>query len=73
MNTAHEAAIADDDTELLIERVFNAPRALVYAAWTQKAHLAQWSCPLDMTLSAVEFDGDAVTPGSTARSYQTSS
>ena len=63
MTTAREHDHCRGRSELLIERVFDAPRALVYAAWTQKKHLAQWSCPQDMTLSAVEFDGDAVTPG----------
>lgn len=67
MTTARDTDVTEDDLELVIERVFNAPRPLVYAAWTQKTHLAQWSCPQDMTLSAVELEGDAVTPGASYR------
>jgi len=67
MTTARETDLSEDDQELVIERVFDAPRPLVYAAWTQKKHLAQWSCPQDMTLSAVEFEGDTVTPGASYR------
>jgi uncharacterized protein YndB with AHSA1/START domain len=32
-------------TKLVLTRTFAAPRALVFAAWTQPAHLKQWSAP----------------------------
>jgi uncharacterized protein YndB with AHSA1/START domain len=41
MTVAPDPITTDGDLELLIERVFNAPRDLIYAAWTQKEHLAQ--------------------------------
>ena len=31
--------------KLTLTRVFAAPRALVFAAWTESAHLKQWSAP----------------------------
>lgn len=38
------------ETELIIERVFDAPRTLVFEAWTQSEHLDRWSCPAGFTL-----------------------
>ena len=32
-------------SKLSLARVFDAPRALVFAAWTQPQHLKQWSAP----------------------------
>jgi uncharacterized protein YndB with AHSA1/START domain len=37
--------------ELTIRRTFDAPRTLVFAAWTEPAHLAQWSCPRGFTFT----------------------
>lgn len=34
----------------VIERIFSAPRALVYAALTEEKHLGQWMCPPGMEL-----------------------
>ncbi len=39
---------------LVIERRLAAPRDLVFAAWTNPAHLSQWSCPEDLSLASVE-------------------
>jgi uncharacterized protein YndB with AHSA1/START domain len=38
-----------NDSELVITRVFNAPQALVFAAWTEPQHLARWSGPEGFT------------------------
>lgn len=73
MTTVPDTTTPDDEFALSIERVFDAPVALVYAAWTEKKHLARWSCPQDMTLSAVEFDGDSVTVGAPYRLGMTAS
>lgn len=35
--------------ELVIRRTFNAPRELVFRAWTEPQLLAQWSCPRGFT------------------------
>lgn len=67
MTAAIDTTTPDGDLSLSIERVFDAPIELVYAAWAEKKHLAQWSCPQDMTLSAVEFDGHSVTAGTPYR------
>jgi uncharacterized protein YndB with AHSA1/START domain len=37
------------ERELVIRRTFDAPRTLVFAAWTEPKHLAQWSCPRGFT------------------------
>src|SRR5262249_46147440 len=36
--------------ELTIRRTLNAPRELVFRAWTEPQHLAQWSCPRGFTM-----------------------
>jgi uncharacterized protein YndB with AHSA1/START domain len=41
---------------LEITRTFDAPRALVFAAWTQPRHLAQWSGPRGFTASQDYMD-----------------
>ncbi|GLY42380.1 activator of HSP90 ATPase [Amycolatopsis sp. NBRC 101858] len=42
--------------DLEITRVFDAPRELVFAAWTQPDHLASWFGPHGFTCSAVTVD-----------------
>lgn len=42
--------------DLEITRVFDAPRALVFAAWTEPARLASWFGPQGFTSSAVTVD-----------------
>jgi uncharacterized protein YndB with AHSA1/START domain len=42
---------ANASRELVIRRTFNAPRALVFRAWTEPQLLAQWSCPRGFTCS----------------------
>ena len=36
--------------ELTMRRTFEAPRALVFRAWTEPGHLAKWSCPRGFTM-----------------------
>lgn len=36
---------AGDNGVLVINRVFNAPRALVFKAWTEREHLMKWCAP----------------------------
>lgn len=42
--------------DLTITRVFDAPRELVYAAWTEPDHVASWFGPQGFTCSAVTVD-----------------
>jgi uncharacterized protein YndB with AHSA1/START domain len=46
--------------ELVIERVFNAPRELVFQAWTDPDHIRQWFGPRDHPATHVSAD---VRPG----------
>ncbi|MBD2340982.1 SRPBCC domain-containing protein [Calothrix sp. FACHB-156] len=45
------------DTEILITRIFNAPRRLVFEAWTQPEHVKRWfgGCS-SMTMTVCEID-----------------
>ena len=46
--------------ELVITRVFDAPRSLVFKAWTDPKHIAQWWGPNGFTNTIYEMD---VRPG----------
>lgn len=43
-------------TEFVMERIFNAPRALVFQAWSEPKHLTQWWGPTGWTLPVCEVD-----------------
>ncbi|MFB9926879.1 SRPBCC domain-containing protein, partial [Amycolatopsis halotolerans] len=43
-------------TELTIVRVFDAPRELVFQAWTDPAHLAAWFGPHGVVASETRTD-----------------
>jgi uncharacterized protein YndB with AHSA1/START domain len=42
--------------ELIITRVFDAPRELVFKAWTEARHMAQWWGPKGFTNPVCELD-----------------
>jgi len=42
--------------ELVITRVFEAPRVLVWQAWTESQHLLRWCCPKDFVVLFGEGD-----------------
>ena len=46
--------------ELVIERVFNAPRELVFRAWTDPDHIRKWFGPRDHPATQMDMD---VRPG----------
>ena len=50
----------EKDKELLITHLFNAPRELVFEAWTQREHLEHWYAPDGCT---IEFKSLNVTLG----------
>ena len=54
----------NDDRELVIARDFDAPRELVWDAWTQPQHVAQWWGPNGFTNTILEM---AVRPGGVFR------
>jgi uncharacterized protein YndB with AHSA1/START domain len=53
------------ERDLVIERVFNAPRALVFQAWTDLEHVAKWFGPKHHPATHVTMD---VRPGGRWRS-----
>jgi uncharacterized protein YndB with AHSA1/START domain len=44
------------ERELLMSRTFDAPRALVFEAWTRPEHLARWWGPTGWTLPVCNLD-----------------
>ena len=44
------------EREVVITRIFDAPRELVFKAWTDPAHLAKWFGPRDFTATIIEAD-----------------
>jgi uncharacterized protein YndB with AHSA1/START domain len=44
------------DRELVITRLLNAPRELVFKAWTDPKHIAQWWGPIGFTTTTSEMD-----------------
>jgi uncharacterized protein YndB with AHSA1/START domain len=56
MAARNNAAADSAKRELVIERVFDAPRSLVFEAWTKPEHLMNWFCPKGFTVPACEMD-----------------
>lgn len=44
------------DTEIVIERTFNAPARLVFEAWTKPEHVRQWYGLKPLTMTVCEID-----------------
>jgi uncharacterized protein YndB with AHSA1/START domain len=44
------------DREIVLTRVFDAPRALVFEAWTKAEHVAKWWDPSGVPLSVCQID-----------------
>lgn len=56
---------AHADRSLVITRIFDAPRPLVFEAWTKKEHLDRWCAPHGFTIPFSEGD---LRPGGVWRS-----
>lgn len=63
-NSAASSVAGTSDRELVLTRVFDAPRALVWKAWTDPKRLAQWFGPHGYTNPLCEVD---VRPGGMIR------
>ncbi len=63
-NARPSAATNAGPQELVITRVLDAPRALVFKAWTDPKHMAQWWGPHGFTNPVCELD---VRPGGAIR------
>jgi len=57
-------AMSAAQREVIVTRVFNAPRSLVFRMWTDPKHLAQWWGPREFTNPVCELD---VRPGGAIR------
>jgi uncharacterized protein YndB with AHSA1/START domain len=57
---SRSAPVRSSDSELVITRVFDAPRALVFEAWTDPRHARNWWGPRDYPAIHLEMD---VRPG----------
>lgn len=44
------------DREIVVTRVFDAPRELIWKAWTDPKHIAQWWGPRGFTMTIHELD-----------------
>ncbi|PTR10788.1 uncharacterized protein YndB with AHSA1/START domain [Nitrosospira sp. Nsp5] len=60
MSEKNEPAAASAERILVITRIFDAPRSLVFKAWTQPEHLAHWCCPRGFT---TPFHQSDIRPG----------
>ncbi|MCX7305638.1 MAG: SRPBCC family protein [Hyphomicrobiales bacterium] len=60
---ADVSAVFPAERELVLERIFDAPRDKVYRAWTEPKLLKQWFAPLPWTTPGAALD---VRPGGTS-------
>lgn len=63
-NAKISAAMESSEWDLVMTRVFDAPRDLVFKAWTETKHVAQWWGPKSFTNPVCEMD---VRPGGAIR------
>ena len=56
MATRNSPATTSTERELVITRVFDAPRELVWKAWTEPEHIMRWWGPRGFTSPAAEMD-----------------
>jgi uncharacterized protein YndB with AHSA1/START domain len=47
---------ADPELDLVLERVVDVPRALVWRAWTEPEHMVKWFCPLPWKTTDAKVD-----------------
>ncbi|HEY0828857.1 MAG TPA: SRPBCC domain-containing protein [Bacilli bacterium] len=55
-NAAYDMSTKMEDNELVITRVFNAPRDLVFKVWSEVEHLKNWWGPIGFKLSYAKLD-----------------
>jgi uncharacterized protein YndB with AHSA1/START domain len=51
-----DTQVTAGDRELTITRTFDAPRELVFSAWTKPEHLTRWFGPNNFTVTVPEMD-----------------
>jgi uncharacterized protein YndB with AHSA1/START domain len=62
MRIVNDAEVELQDRELVITRIFDAPRQLVYKVWTEPKHIKNWWGPKPFTSPRCEVD---LRPGGT--------
>ncbi len=55
-NTGTFSLTTPTDREIVMTRIFDAPRSLVFEAWTKAEHVAHWWDPSGVPLSVCEID-----------------
>lgn len=56
MNEGTNVAAETNDRVLVLTRVFDAPRALVFKAWTEPERMMQWWGPRGFTMTSCKID-----------------
>ncbi len=56
MDAETGAVSKSPERELLITRVFDAPREIVFRAWTEPEHLIRWRGPKGFTTTVISMD-----------------
>ena len=56
MDARNSTAMKQNERELVITRIFDAPPSLVYRMWTEKEHVMHWSAPRGFTVTFSEAD-----------------
>ena len=56
MNERHNDVVSTADREITATRLFDAPRDLVWKAWTDPKHIAQWWGPNGFTTTTDKMD-----------------
>ena len=56
MTPSDSPQVGTEEDGLVIERVFDAPRELVWRAWTEPTHFKRWYGPKSMALPVCEMD-----------------
>lgn len=64
MGNKNDSTDTQSDCEIVITRIFNAPRELVFKAWTEPKHIEQWWGPKGFTTRVEQMD---FRPGGTWR------
>ncbi len=53
---ARRTSNGSSDREIVIKRMFDAPRELVWQAWTDRSHIGEWWGPRGFTTRVTELD-----------------
>ncbi|GHH99779.1 SRPBCC family protein [Neobacillus kokaensis] len=56
MITNNQTSVEVEGKEIIVKRVFNASRDLIWKAWTQPEHLKNWWGPKGFSITTSEFE-----------------